>query len=859
MTGPSELSARSAARTGQRSARGGGGRTPTQSAVHWTEREKYGFLLQLLECPEFLLPERLERRISVEKTKMAAYQLEQKIVNENIRQMDGTDSLHRPELLESLYSQVSHLDSVLSSLEGQIQVLEAVQRSLPRPTHGGSQHDSGTDGHEPDSLEAMRTVLSEGPEPTPGRRAAPCSPHPAELEPAVLLHLERCAHRKTRRQLQLLQNNARSYDSSGRQRVTSQPESLHGGSEGSLTGSLETLASLASSDRLLDELKLREMTIAQLRGRVLQLERARLDNIPLDPAREISRLQSSVLERVRDELTLQNFSLKSKLSEFTQQLSSSGVQFRLDQQPPAGGRRPAAGSDSGAGVGGRRGGSEHDAEQQRRIGELETQLHNQRNELEQLRADSAQLRALEARLEESLSRRETTERYLASRQEELTVLKLDLETLQEENTRLKDDLSRVLRQEAEHSSRLVRLSDCESELGRLQEERRLLADSLQRERTLRKQYFNQMEELKGRIRVFCRLRPLSEPERRQGGAAPIDCADPYTLCVGGDKGQREFQFDRVFTEDTSQQRIFDEVESLVQSSMDGYNVCICAYGQTGSGKTHTLLGDEQAPGVAPRAFRRLFELAQARAAQTSCAISTYMLELYNDRLVDLLAPAGARADEKLEVKKDRRGTVVVSGAALLPCQDAAHLQLLFERAVGARRTGATRMNAASSRSHLVIGVTVEATSRVNGAVTRGKLSLLDLAGSERAAKSGADADQLREANAINKSLSALADVISSLAAEQSFVPYRNSKLTMLMQDSLGGNAKTLMFVNISPAQYNLDETLTSLQYASRVKQITNSAARNADNKEITRLKNVIAKLRQRVDCGQPSLEERDEG
>ncbi|XP_043246888.1 kinesin-like protein KIN-14I [Amphibalanus amphitrite] len=753
---------------------------------------------------------------------------------------------------------------------------------------GGSQHDSGTDGHEPDSLEAMRTVLSEGPE--AGRRAAPCSPHPAELEPAVLLHLERCAHRKTRRQLQLLQNNARSLDvPKGRQPVASELESLHIESETSLA-SLETLASLASSDRLLDELKLREMTIAQLRGRVLQLERARLDKIPLDPAREIFRLQSSVvqLERVRDELTLQNFSLKSKLSEFTQQLSSSGVQFRLDQQPPAGGRRVAATLDSSSlttnlsfsgsaedeppaesrrsGGVDRRGTykvtspdgaelrrltgrvselTERDVEQQRRIGELETQLHNQRNELEQLRADSAQLRALEARLQESLRRCELTEQQLACRQEEHAMLKLDLDALQAENTRLKDDLSRVLRQEAEHSSRLVRLSDCESELGRLQEERRLLADSLQRERTLRKQYFNQMEELKGRIRVFCRLRPLSESERRQGGAAPIDCADPYTLCVGGDKGQREFQFDRVFTEDTSQQRIFDEVESLVQSSMDGYNVCICAYGQTGSGKTHTLLGDEQAPGVAPRAFRRLFELAQARAAQTSCAISTYMLELYNDRLVDLLAPAGARTDEKLEVKKDRRGTVVVSGAALLPCQDAAHLQLLFERAVGARRTGATRMNAASSRSHLVIGVTVEATSRVNGAVTRGKLSLLDLAGSERAAKSGADADQLREANAINKSLSALADVISSLTAGQNFIPYRNSKLTMLMQDSLGGNAKTLMFVNISPAQYNLDETLTSLQYASRVKQITNSAARNADNKEITRLKNVIAKLKQK--------------
>ena len=316
------------------------------------------------------------------------------------------------------------------------------------------------------------------------------------------------------------------------------------------------------------------------------------------PAHRPVALLQVQLERVRDELTLQNFTLKSKLSEFTQQLSSSGVQFRLDQQPPGGGRRLgldssslttnlSSGSSSGEGglsPGGRRSGAggdrgapsdgaevrrltskvceltERDAEQRRRVAELETQLNNQRNELEQLQSEAGQLRALEARLEESLHRRETTERYLAAKQEELTMLKLDLDTLKEENTRLKDDLSRVLRQEAEHSSRLLRLGDCETELGRLQEERRSLSDTLQHERLLRKQYFNQMEELKGRIRVFCRLRPLSETERRRGGPAAIDSADPYTLCVGGDKGQREFQFDRVFTEDTGQQRIFDEVE-----------------------------------------------------------------------------------------------------------------------------------------------------------------------------------------------------------------------------------------------------------------------------------------------------------
>ena len=120
------------------------------------------------------------------------------------------------------------------------------------------------------------------------------------------------------------------------------------------------------------------------------------------------------------------------------------------------------------------------------------------------------------------------------------------------------------------------------------------------------------------------------------------------------------------------------------------------------------------------------------------------------------------------------------------------------------------MNAESSRSHLVIGIVIETTNRTTGTVMRGKLSLVDLAGSERAAKTGAVAEQLKEAMSINKSLSALGDVISALSSEQSFMPYRNNKLTMLMQDSLGGNAKTLMFVNISPADYNCDESAISL-------------------------------------------------
>merc|ERR1719198_2727902 len=153
------------------------------------------------------------------------------------------------------------------------------------------------------------------------------------------------------------------------------------------------------------------------------------------------------------------------------------------------------------------------------------------------------------------------------------------------------------------------------------------------------------------------------------------------------------------------------------------------------------------------------------------------------------------------------------------------------------------MNAGSSRSHLIVSMLLETTNKQTGKSAVGKLSLVDLAGSERASKTGATADRLKEAQSINKSLSALGDVISALSAGADFIPYRNNKLTMLMSDSLGGNAKTLMYVNISPADYNLDETLTSLAYAARVKLITNDAAKNEENKEVHRLKDQLKAIK----------------
>ncbi|KPP58064.1 hypothetical protein Z043_124148, partial [Scleropages formosus] len=176
---------------------------------------------------------------------------------------------------------------------------------------------------------------------------------------------------------------------------------------------------------------------------------------------------------------------------------------------------------------------------------------------------------------------------------------------------------------------------------------------------------------------------------------------------------------------------------------------------------------------------------------------TYMLELYNERLLDLFVCPTDALSKKIEIKKDKKGLVFAHGAETKEAASAEELFALFEQGCANRHIAATKMNLESSRSHLIVGITVESTNLTNGSVNYGKLSLVDLAGSERAAKTGARDDQLKEANSINKSLSALGDVIFALSTEQAHVPYRNNKLTQLMQDSLGGNAKTLMFVNIS--------------------------------------------------------------
>lgn len=372
-----------------------------------------------------------------------------------------------------------------------------------------------------------------------------------------------------------------------------------------------------------------------------------------------------------------------------------------------------------------------------------------------------------------------------------------------------------------------------------------LGDQYKKEATLRKKYKNELEDLKGAIRVYARCRPFAKYEVEKGCESVVTFKDETALMINTSRGPKEFEFDAAFTPTATQDEVFEDTKRLVESCLDGYNVCVFAYGQTGSGKTHTMTGSPEMPGLTPKAIDELFRLISEKGNCT-CHVSTYFIELYNDNLVDLYWLLDNRRSKeqppKLDIKMDAKKMVYIRNCVIKEVNAPAELMELFNTGNAERHVGATMMNAASSRSHSIFAIMVECYDKTTKKTTMGKLSLVDLAGSERADKTGAAAERLKEAQNINKSLSALGDVISALSEGEKFIPYRNNKLTQVMQDSLGGNAKTLMFVNFSPADYNCDETVTSLNYASRVKKITNNAAKQAESEEVTRLKATIKRL-----------------
>ncbi|CAN1219695.1 Kinesin-like protein KIN-14G, partial [Linum perenne] len=361
--------------------------------------------------------------------------------------------------------------------------------------------------------------------------------------------------------------------------------------------------------------------------------------------------------------------------------------------------------------------------------------------------------------------------------------------------------------------------------------------------------YNQVQDLKGNIRVYCRVRPFLPGEVSRFSS--VDHIEEGNITIAtpskyGKEGRKTFTFNKVFGPMATQAEVFVDTQPLIRSVLDGYNVCIFAYGQTGSGKTYTMTGPneltEEGLGVNYRALSDLFHLSAQRKEVISYRISCQMLEIYNEQVRDLLTSDGI--NKRLEIHNSSNNGLNVPDAVLMPVSSTSDVINLMNTGHSNRAVSATSMNERSSRSHSCLTVHVQGKDLTSGNVIHGSMHLVDLAGSERVDKSEVTGDRLKEAQHINKSLSALGDVIASLAAKSTHVPYRNSKLTQLLQDSLGGQAKTLMFIHISPEFEALGETLSTLKFAERVATIELGAAKvNKDSTEVKDLKDQIASLK----------------
>ncbi|KAG2569028.1 hypothetical protein PVAP13_7NG367400 [Panicum virgatum] len=348
---------------------------------------------------------------------------------------------------------------------------------------------------------------------------------------------------------------------------------------------------------------------------------------------------------------------------------------------------------------------------------------------------------------------------------------------------------------------------------------------------LRKKLHNTILELKGNIRVFCRVRPLLRFDGDSNGPEGASISFPTSVESAGraidlmNQGQKlSFSYDKVFDHNASQEDVFVEISQLVQSALDGYKVCIFAYGQTGSGKTYTMMGKSgiDQKGIIPRSLEQIFKTSQSLESQGwKYSMQASMLEIYNESIRDLLAPGRPNSfdmttSKQYTIKHDSHGNTTVSDLTIIDVFSIADVTNLLEKASHSRSVGKTQMNEQSSRSHFVFTLKISGSNENTGQHVQGVLNLIDLAGSERLAKSGSTGDRLKETQSINKSLSALSDVIFAIGKGDDHVPFRNSKLTYLLQPCLGGDSKTLMFVNISPEASSVGETICSLRFASRV-------------------------------------------
>ncbi|XP_023227413.1 osmotic avoidance abnormal protein 3-like [Centruroides sculpturatus] len=360
------------------------------------------------------------------------------------------------------------------------------------------------------------------------------------------------------------------------------------------------------------------------------------------------------------------------------------------------------------------------------------------------------------------------------------------------------------------------------------------------------------------VKVIVRCRPINKREKELSCKVIINIDTPLGQCSITNPNEKaappkNFTFDGAYFTNATTEQIYNEiVYPIVEGVTEGYNGTVFAYGQTGCGKSFTMQGIPDPVtqrGIIPRAFEHVFE-AIATSENKKYLVHACYLEIYNEEIRDLL---GKDCKKKLDLKEHPDKGVYVAGLSLHPVHNVQQCEEIMDKGWKNRSVGATLMNADSSRSHSIFTIHLETFNMdtdVDQHIRKGKLNLVDLAGSERQAKTGATGDRLKEATKINLSLSALGNVISALVDGKSkHIPYRDSKLTRLLQDSLGGNTKTLMVACISPADNNYDETLSTLRYANRAKNIQNKPKINEDPKdallreyqeEIERLKSLLS-------------------
>ncbi|KAG4913543.1 hypothetical protein JHK86_053976 [Glycine max] len=370
------------------------------------------------------------------------------------------------------------------------------------------------------------------------------------------------------------------------------------------------------------------------------------------------------------------------------------------------------------------------------------------------------------------------------------------------------------------------------------------------------------------VQVLLRCRPFSDEELRSNAPQVVTCNEynrevAVSQSIAGKHIDRVFTFDKVFGPSAQQRDLYDQaVTPIVNEVLEGFNCTIFAYGQTGTGKTYTMEGEckkaksgpngELPPGagVIPRAVKQIFDTLESQNAEYSVKVT--FLELYNEEITDLLAPEEllkASLEEKqkkqLPLMEDGKGGVLVRGLEEEIVTSASEIFTLLERGSSKRRTAETLLNKQSSRSHSLFSITIhikEATPEGEELIKCGKLNLVDLAGSENISRSGAREGRAREAGEINKSLLTLGRVINALVEHLGHIPYRDSKLTRLLRDSLGGRTKTCIIATVSPAVHCLEETLSTLDYAHRAKHIKNKPEVNQKMMKSTLIKDLYGEI-----------------